>query len=178
MKLDPIITQALIKTPEFDLRPVRDSDAGLIEMYASDVRVARNIATIPHPLPPGSIDTFITRAGAEDRQEDYWVMDATRLGGSEVMGLIWLERMGRDQSGAGFWVAPAFWNFGVASAALAALLEANPQSSRTFFASVFQDNPASARVLTNLGFQYLGDAEAFCVARNANVATWTYSRSV
>ncbi len=178
MKLEPIITQALIETAEFDLRPLRASDAGLIEMYASDLRVARNIATIPHPLPPGSTDTFITRAGAKDRQDDYWVMDATKLGGSEVMGLIWLERMGRDQSGVGFWVAPAFWNFGVASAALGALLESNPQSSRTFFASVFQDNPASARVLTNLGFQYLGDAEAFCVARDANVATWTYSRSV
>jgi len=178
MKLEPIITPALIETAEFDLRPLRASDAGLIEMYASDLRVARNIATIPHPLPPGSTDTFITRAGAKDRQDDYWVMDATKLGGSEVMGLIWLERMGRDQSGVGFWVAPAFWNFGVASAALGALLESNPQSSRTFFASVFQDNPASARVLTNLGFQYLGDAEAFCVARDANVATWTYSRSV
>ena len=28
---------------------------------------------------------------------------------------------------------------------------------------------------TNNGFQYLGDAESFSVARNAKVATWTYS---
>jgi hypothetical protein len=29
-------------------------------------------------------------------------------------------------------------------------------------------------VLTNAGFDYLGDAEAFSVARGAKVATWTY----
>ena len=46
------------------------------------------------------------------------------------------------------------------------------------FASVFQDNPASARVLTNCGFEYLGDAESFSVARGATVPTWTYSRKL
>ena len=46
----------------------------------------------------------------------------------------------------------------------------------TIFAAEFQDNPASARVLTNCGFEYVGDAEAFSVARNAKVATWTYIR--
>ena len=43
------------------------------------------------------------------------------------------------------------------------------------FASVFQDNPASARVLTHCGFKYLGDAESFCVGRDKTVPTWTYS---
>ena len=46
----------------------------------------------------------------------------------------------------------------------------------TIFSAVFQDNPASARVLTNCGFEYVGDAEAFSVARNAKVTTWTYIR--
>jgi len=63
----------------------------------------------------------------------------------------------------------------VASAAVETMIQANPQRCQSIFASVFQDNPASARVLTNCGFQYLGDAEAFSVARNACVATWTYS---
>lgn len=174
---ESIVTQPVIEVDTFDLRPMRSSDAGLIEFYTSDERVARNTAFIPHPLPPDSTQAFIARARAEDRMEDYWVMDATRSGGADVMGVIWLERLGGDQSDVGFWVAPAFWNAGVASAALAALLAANPQTSRTFFACVFQDNPASARVLTNCGFQYLGDAEAFCVAREVNLATWTYSRS-
>jgi RimJ/RimL family protein N-acetyltransferase len=55
-----------------------------------------------------------------------------------------------------------------------ALLAANPHGAATIFASVFQDNAVSARVLTNAGFEYLGDAEAWSVARGAPVPTWTY----
>ncbi len=102
-------------------------------------------------------------------------MDGSAHGLSEVMGLIGLERMDRGQSEIGYWVAPAFWNTGLASEAVRALLAANPQECATLFAEVFQDNPASARVLTNCGFDYIGDAEAFSVARNAKVPTWTYS---
>ena len=71
-------------------------------------------------------------------------------------------------------MAPAFWNTGIASEAVKALVAANPQGNCTIFAEVFQDNPGSARVLTNTGFQYLGDAETFSVARGALVPTWTY----
>ncbi len=53
MKLDPILNQPLVETDRFDLRPLRKSDMGLIELYASDERVARMTASIPHPLPPG-----------------------------------------------------------------------------------------------------------------------------
>lgn len=166
----------LIDAGRFDLRPVRDSDAGLIAFYGGDARVAKNTGHIPHPLPPGTVEAMIERSTDPKQQEDIWVMDATRMGGAEVMGLIALERMDRDQSEIAYWVAPAYWNSGVASAAVEAILNANPQAARTIFASVFQDNAASARVLTNCGFCYLGDAESFCVARDAKVATWTYSR--
>ena len=92
--------------------------------------------------------------------------------------MIGLKRMDRNQSEVGYWVAPPFWNTGLASDALQALIDANPLGNETIFASVFQDNPASARVLTHCGFKYLGDAESFSVARNASVPTWTYSRKL
>ena len=101
-------------------------------------------------------------------------MDASRNNRAELVGLIALERMDREQSEIGYWVAPAFWNTGLAQEAVRALVEANPLNNKTIFASVFQDNPASARVLTNNGFQYLGDAEAYSVARGATVPTWIY----
>ncbi|MDQ2093045.1 GNAT family N-acetyltransferase [Rhodalgimonas zhirmunskyi] len=167
--------QPVIETERFDLRPLRLSDKGLIELYAGDERVARNTSSIPHPMAPGVAEDFIRRAGVEGREEDVWAIDATKTGGPELMGLISLKRMDRQQSEVGYWVAPAFWNTGLAQEAVAAMIEANPQGAETFFASVFQDNPASARVLTNQGFVYLGDAETFSVARNAKVATWTYS---
>jgi RimJ/RimL family protein N-acetyltransferase len=67
---------------------------------------------------------------------------------------------------------------GFATEAVKTLLAANPHVAKRYFAEAFQDNPGSARVLTNCGFDYLGDAEAFSVARNAAVPTWTYTLKV
>lgn len=174
MKLDTIVNQPVIETERLALRPLRKSDVGLLEMYGADERVAKMTRSIPHPMPPGMVNAFIERSIADDREEDVWVMDGSAHGLSELMGLIGLERMDREQSEVGYWVGPAFWNTGLAQEAVRGLVDANPQNSKTVFASVFQDNPASARVLTNSGFEYLGDAEAFSVARNSTVPTWTY----
>ena len=178
MEMKKIIAQPTVETDRFVLRPLRKSDMGLIELYGGDKRVARMTTTIPHPLPPGSTEAFVTRAMSDDRDEDVWAMDGTIADGSELMGLISLERMDREQSEVSYWVAPPYWNTGLASDAVQALVEANPLGNHTMFASVFQDNPASARVLTHCGFEYLGDAESFSVARDTAVPTWTYLRKL
>ncbi|MEP1198391.1 MULTISPECIES: GNAT family N-acetyltransferase [unclassified Tateyamaria] len=175
MEMEKIVTLAPIETERFVLRPLRKSDMGLIEMYWSDARVAHMTTSIPHPVPPGMTEAFVTRAMADQRDEDIWAMDGHKSGGSEVMGLISLARMDREQSEVAYWVAPPFWNTGLASDAVQALVNENPMQNAAMFASVFQDNPASARVLTHCGFKYLGDAESFCVARDKTVPTWTYS---
>jgi len=178
MKLDHIVDQPVVETDRFALRPLRRSDMGLIELYASDQRVARMTSSIPHPLPPGSTEAFVIRTTAPGRDEDVWAMDGTKSGGAEVMGLISLQKMDRNQSEVGYWVAPIYWNTGLASDAVQALVTANPLLNDAMFGSVFQDNPASAKVLTHCGFEFLGDAESFSVARDTTVPTWTYSRKL
>ena len=145
MKLETIINQPVIETERFDLRPLRRSDMGLIEHYAGDERVARMTTSIAHPLAPGSTEAFVTRSMAEDRDEDVWVMDATKDGGPELIGLITLKRLDRNQSEVGYWVAPIYWNTGIASESIKAMVGANPHGANTLFAEVFQDNPISAR---------------------------------
>ena len=191
MVLDLITTAQLgeIAAGRFVLRVARKSDVGLIAHYASDARVALGTHSIPHPLPPGAAEAFVTRAMAPRLDEDVWVMDGSATGLPEVLGVINLKRMdcgARAKSGGGaagqsevsYWVAPAFWKTGIASEAVQAIIAANPQSCRTLFAEVFQDDAASARVLTNSGFAYLGDAETFSVARGARVPTWTYVKKL
>ena len=175
MRHEDIIVQATIETPRFVLRPCRKSDAGLIAMYAGDDRVARGTRAMPHPLPPGTVEAMIERAGQPDRSEDVWVIDGSHRGHAEALGLVSLNRMDRQQSEIFYWIAPAFWNTGLATEAVRAVIDANPHGSDRIFAEVFQDNPYSARVLTNCGFDYLGDAEAFSVSRKATVPTWTYT---
>jgi RimJ/RimL family protein N-acetyltransferase len=174
MKQETIVARPVIEAPRMILRPMRASDVGLMTLYASDRRVAEMTTTIPHPLPPGAAEAFVAQAMRTDTDEAVWAMDATDFGGSELLGLISLTYMDRGQSEIGYWVAPALWNTGFASEAVGALVAANPLENTTIFGSVFQDNPGSARVLTNAGFEYLGDAEAFSVARGAKVPTWTY----
>jgi RimJ/RimL family protein N-acetyltransferase len=174
METNVVFDQPVVQADRFCLRPLQPSDVGLIEHYASDKRVAAMTTSIPHPLPPGAAKAYVDRSLSDKRDEDIWAIDGTAAGGSEVMGLISLHRMDRNQSEVGYWVAPPFWNTGLASEAVEALVKANPLGNATMFASVFQDNPASARVLTHCGFEYIGDAESFSVARNATVKTWTY----
>jgi RimJ/RimL family protein N-acetyltransferase len=174
MKQETIVALPVIEAPRMILRPLRPSDAGLMTLYASDRRVAEMTTSIPHPLPPGMAEGYIAQAMQSQGETAIWAMDATDHGGSELLGLISLERMDRGQSEISYWVAPAMWNTGFASEAVGALVAANPLENKTIFGSVFQDNPGSARVLTNAGFEYLGDAEAFSVARGAKVPTWTY----
>ncbi|NKX72574.1 GNAT family N-acetyltransferase [Rhodobacteraceae bacterium R_SAG3] len=178
MGLDQTDQQAIIEADRFDLRPLRPSDAGLIEHYAGDARIAKMTAPIPHPYPPGAAEAYVKRGIEAEQGEFIWAMDGTKDDSPELMGVISLKSMDRNQSEVGYWVAPPFWNTGLASMAVQLLVEANPLGDATMFASVFQDNPASARVLAHCGFEYLGDAEDFCVARDANVPTWTYSRKL
>lgn len=178
MSLDTMEFPPVISTERFDLRPLRQSDSGLYTHYAGDKRLARMTPAIPHPLPPGAAEAWVNRALAAERTEEIWAIDGTRTGGSELAGVISLERMDEKQAEVSYWVAPPFWNTGLASEAVQALVAANPLGNATLFASVFQDNAASARVLVNCGFEYIGDAEAFCIARNAKVPTWTYLKTL
>ena len=163
-----------IESDRLTLRAPRPSDAGLIAHFAGDARVARMTSTIPHPYPPGAAEAFVARALTRPRGETSWVIDGEGL--SEVLGVLTLVPVAEGRCEIGYWIAPGFWNAGIASEAVGALLAANPLGCEVILASVFQDNPASARVLTGAGFAYVGDAETHCVARDAQVPTWTYSR--
>lgn len=170
--------QVVIETDRFVLRPLQMSDSGLLARYLGDVRVAEMTRIIPHPLPPDYVANMIERANAPTRAEDYWAIDGAAFGHAELMGVLKMMRLDRNQSELRYWVAPAFWNAGIATQAVGAVLHANPQGACDIYAEVFQDNPTSARVLTNAGFAYLGDAETFSVARGAVIPTWTYARKM
>jgi len=158
------------------LRPLGLHDRALLALYIRDRRVAEGTRSIPHPAPEGTALAFIERATCTARDRDVWALDGSPMGSAALVGVISLKPLDRGQSQIGYWVAPAFWNTGLASEAVRTIIAANPHQNRTLFAEVFKDNPVSARILTNAGFEYIGDAEAFSVARNAAVPTWTYLR--
>jgi RimJ/RimL family protein N-acetyltransferase len=174
VNIENIQLQVTIASERFELRPVRVSDRGLIRMYAGDKRVSNNTSRIPHPLPPGAVADFIKRAQSSESKEVVWAIDGTKTGNQELLGLISLVRVTDDQAEVGYWIAPALWGMGLASEALVALIGENPLECTSYVARVFQDNPASARVITSAGFQLVGESETFSVSRKALVETWDY----
>lgn len=178
MKYDPILVQAVLETEWFDLRPLRKSDQALIGLYSGDKRVAQMSAHIPHPLPPGAAQDYVRRALSNRRREHVWAMDATKAGGADLMGLIALEQHDAARAEIAFWIAPQFWNQGIAQRALQAIVTQNPLNVREIFGSVFQDNPAGAKVMMRAGFAYTGDDSCFCVARNTSVTRWCYRKTL
>lgn len=170
--------QLSFQAESLQLRPLRRADAEALALYVADRRVAEGTRSIPHPLPDGAAEAFIEASLRSERDEDVWAIDGTPGGSAALLGVVSLKALDRNQSQIGYWVAPAFWHAGIASAAVRALLEANPHHNCTVFAEVFQDNPVSARILTNAGFEYIGDAETWSVARGRTVPTWTYLRKM
>ncbi|MEM8699889.1 MAG: GNAT family N-acetyltransferase [Pseudomonadota bacterium] len=163
-------------TSRLALRGLRRSDAGPMTLYGSDLRVARMTASIPHPYPPGAAEAFVESVLNGRSDQDPWVMDATRSGGAELVGLITLKRGEGDLS---YWVGPPFWNTGYASEALAEVVRHlfEDMGISALSASVFTDNPASRHILEKEGFEMTGTQERFSVARAAMVPEWQLSLS-
>ena len=174
--LDGIDLAPRIEAGRLALRPPRPADAGPIQLYLGDPRVARMLTTIPHPYPPGAAEALIERARAGRRAGPLYVMDAAPSGGPDLVGLVFVNR--GDAPGVyalGYCVGPPFWNTGYATEGVGAvarhLFEAGAEA---LTAVVFQDNEVSAKLLIRLGFDWIGDGEAFCNARGAVAPAWRY----
>lgn len=168
-----------LTTARLRLRRLTRADAALIDLYASDARVARMTTSIPHPNPPGSSEAFIARVTREGASETVWALDAGEAGENGLIGLISAKAAGEGAAEIGYWVAPAFWNAGYAGEAVEAVVaEARRQGLSALTAQVFQDNVASARVLTRAGFAYVGEGESYSVARGAMTPAFCYRRDL
>ncbi|MEL6207738.1 MAG: GNAT family N-acetyltransferase, partial [Pseudomonadota bacterium] len=148
---------ATFGTARLLLRPLRPSDAGPMELYAGDARVARMTTSIPHPYPPGAAAAFIERQGLPGAAERCWVIDGSPIGAAEMMGVVSLKR---EAGAIGYWVGPPFWNTGYASEALGGLVARLVEEGRERLdATVFADNPASAHVLEKIGLTHLRETD-------------------
>ena len=104
---------------------------------------------------------------------DAWAIDATPLGGEELIGVIGYRP---GPGGLGYWVGPPYWNVGYATEAVTALV-AHLFTSRAIEhlnSAVFTDNVASASVLMKVGFRETGNEDVFSVARGESVRGRTF----
>ncbi len=166
-------------TPRLRLRRLTPADAALVQLHASDPRVARMTASIPHPYPPGCAEGFVARLLGPGARETVWALDAGAEGENGLIGLVSAKPRPDGAAEIGYWVAPAFWNAGYAGEALEAVVaEMRRRGLAALAAEAFQDNLASARVLTRAGFAYEGEGALHSVARGGMVPTFRYRRDL
>ena len=161
----------VLKTARLVLRPLQDSDAGLIKLYVGDERVALNLAVVPHPYPDGAAEAYIERSRSPDGDEICWVM---ALNG-ELIGVISISPKDTGRGNIGYWLAPQFWGAGFTPEALEAVVKyARTSGIKGLDAGVHQGNHGSARVLIKEGFAYCGDSETHSIPRGGMVQSWDY----
>lgn len=166
-------------TARLRLRRLRPADAALIELHASDARVARMTRSIPHPYPPGLAEGFVERHRRATGARAVWVIDLGNDGENGLIGLISLAPAADGTAEIGYWIAPAFWNAGYAGEAIEAVAaEAARRGIVALTAEVFQDNLPAARVLVRAGFAFVGEGRLHSVARGAMTATFRYRRDL
>ena len=176
---DDSLPQAELATPRLRLRRLRPADAALVALYASDARVARMTAAIPHPYPPGLAEAFVERARAPGAKELVWALDTGEDGENGLIGLISLKPGPEGEAEIGYWVAPAFWGTGYAGEAVEAVAGwAAARGLAALTAQVFQDNVASTKVLTRAGFAYEGAGEVHSLARRRWCRRFRYRREL
>lgn len=160
-----------IETPRLTLRPLVAADAGMTSLYLSDQSLARMTSAVPHPYPPGSAAAYIDWAGSDQVNGRVWAI-GHRTSNGELVGMIHLQ----DDGEIGYWVGIPFQKSGFATEALEAIVtQAFECNTETLRAVVFQDNPASAKVLSKVGFVFKGESEGYSAARDTISPQWNYN---
>lgn len=159
-----------IKTERLRLRPFVQADAPRVRELVGAWAVARMLARVPFPYPPGAAEEWIAGHDASRaRGEDFpfAVTLHNRLIG--CMGLN--EDRDRGQMELGYWIAVSFWGFGYATEAARAILGFGFGwlGLAGIIARHYTENEASARVLRKLGFVETGRGSLFSRARNSEL---------
>lgn len=148
-------------TKRLSMRRCKPSDFEAMQKLVSDFEVVRMTATWPHP---GDPDLTRTRCVPFDSDKG---MVGVVLKDGALVGTMGLAKKTDEDPQLGYMFARPHWGQGFASEMGRALID---HCWATYDwplvrADVFDDNPASARVLEKLGFEELEGSTGHSVAR-------------
>lgn len=134
----------------------RDDKAALLR-YADNPAIAGQLRDrFPTPYTARDADRWLDRVLESPDQPDFAIASARELVGG--IGLALQEDVHRRSAEIGYWLGEPFWGRGIATRAVRALTGwafAELDLAR-IYATVFANNPASARVLEKAGYRLEG----------------------
>jgi RimJ/RimL family protein N-acetyltransferase len=163
-RFSPLTDERRLGTPvaEVALRPVDDSDLdGLFELMRDPESVRMAAFTAKDPDDRAAFDAHMAKIRASPETTNRVVTLDGRLVGSIASFVV------DGDTEVTYWVDRAFWGQGIASRALALLLES--VHVRPVFARAASDNVGSLTVLQRRGFVIIGTDVAFANGRHAEI---------
>ena len=142
---------------EWQVRSWRPEDEGAIVKYANNRKVWINLRDrFPHPYTAKDARDWIQSATQQNPETHFAIASAQEAIGG--IGFRLQEDVHRRSAEIGYWLGEPFWGKGIATRALCALTEYafTHFDLVRIYATVFEWNPASARVLEKAGYQYEG----------------------
>ncbi len=140
------------------IRPWQMTDKAPLLRYADNRNVWINLTDVfPHPYTEEDADRWLWRCGARQAPHMHFAID---LSGEPIGGVGFdpMNDVHRKTASIGYWLGEPFWGRGIATFALKLATDyafANFELER-LQATVFEWNPASARVLEKAGYQLEG----------------------
>ena len=142
-----------IQLKEAILRPWRSEDAAALVRHANNHRIASNLRDgFPYPYTPADAKKWLGMVG--ENTED--VILAIEVGGEAAggIGLHGLKDVYRFNFEIGYWLSEKHWGRGIMSEAVGAMVQYafTRTSCLRLYACIFENNPASMKVLEKNGF--------------------------
>lgn len=151
------------------LRPLQASDRKVFALLANNINIWNNVRNrMPHPYSEEDADEFISMALTPGGPTIRAItLDGTLAG---VIGLHAAQDVYEGTAELGYWIGEPYWGRGLASTAVNEMIRIGFQvlKLRRIFASVYDYNTASMRVLEKNGFENEGIAKA-AVLKNGKV---------
>ncbi|NUN08469.1 MAG: GNAT family N-acetyltransferase [Ignavibacteriaceae bacterium] len=153
------------------LRPLKQSDAEFLYNNVTDPDVIKQLRRLPDPYNLEHAYEFIALAGREALTGESGHFGVEVNGTGNLAGVIGALFSGNEvkQAEIGYWFAKREWGKGYASEAVRLMIEylRSKKEIATVIARVFENNPASARVLIKNGFNKQGlSADQYCNVLN------------
>jgi len=144
-----------LETKRLRIRPYSEADIPELLPLIGAREVAATTLRIAHPYTEQDARAFLELAKEPDK---LWLAITLRVEGRQIGGIgLRLERL-HQHAELGYWLGVPFWGQGYATEAAREVIRYGFENLRLhrIFASHFQHNPASGKILKKLGMRYEG----------------------
>lgn len=152
---------------DVQIRPWRPEDAGVLASICNNKKIWLNVRDrFPHPYTVSNAVEWIAFTQQQRPRQNWAITYHQKIAGS--IGVVPKDDVYRKSIEIGYFVAEEYWGQGIASAAVAQLINhIKDQFDVTrVYAEVFEHNTASMKVLEKNGFHLEGIREKAVVKNN------------